>query len=205
MTASGPFAMGPAMQGAAGLRRTAAQSNFVPIIPGGLPRGQLGAGLTNTTAPGVGIKREINDLGLSRERGETVDDDGEVYSDPDEGVQIVDMENVRGMDWMAPESLRKEKARGKGKKKARKEGGDTKGKGVAKPDVEMAEATPERAQSGGSDSAEDSGEAKVNLANALNLSDSEEEEEMEDIIHDFAAQMDFDAVCGIVSCHVLRH
>ena len=53
------------------------------------------------------------------------------------------------------------------------------------------------------DAPEDDG--KVNLANAVHLSDSEEEEEMEDIIHDFAAQMDFDAVCGIVSCHFLRH
>ena len=38
----------------------------------------------------------------------------EEYSDPDEGVEIVDMENVRQMDWMAPESLRKEKEGGKG-------------------------------------------------------------------------------------------
>ena len=130
MTASGPFAMGPAMQGAAGLRRTAAQSNFVPIIPGGLPRGQLGAGLTNTTAPGVGIKRELNDLGLSRERGETVDDDGEVYSDPDEGVQIVDMENVRGMDWMAPESLKRQKEAGKEKVKKEDPAKDAKTKDI---------------------------------------------------------------------------
>jgi DNA-directed RNA polymerase III subunit RPC4 len=36
-------------------------------------------------------------------------EDEEVYSDPDDGVEIVDMENVRQMDWMAPESLRKDR------------------------------------------------------------------------------------------------
>lgn len=194
MTASGPFAMGPAMQGAAGARRAAPQSNFMPIMPGGPSRGPLGAGLTNTTAPGVGIKREVNDLSLPKKEEGPVDDDGEVYSDPDEGVEIVDMENIRGMDWMAPESLRKEKAKGKGKGKARAKEADAKGKGAVKPDVEMADAAPSRVQSEDADSAEDSGEAKVNLANALNLSDSEEEEEMEDIIHDFASRLDVNTV-----------
>jgi DNA-directed RNA polymerase III subunit RPC4 len=44
------------------------------------------------------------------------EDEDEVYSEPDEGVEIIDMENVRKMDWMAPESLRKEKKRMKLKK-----------------------------------------------------------------------------------------
>ncbi|KAI0091696.1 RNA polymerase III RPC4-domain-containing protein [Irpex rosettiformis] len=195
MTASGPFAMGPAMQGASGARRTAPQSNFMPIMPGGPSRGPLGAGLTNTTAPGVGIKREVNDLGVPKKEEGPVDDDGEVYSDPDEGVEIVDMDNVRGMDWMAPESLRKEKIKGKGRERESRKKGDTdvKGKGVAKADVEMAETTPERMESEDAGIDEDSGEAKVNLANALNLSDSEGEEELEDIVHDFASRMDFDA------------
>ena len=44
-------------------------------------------------------------------------EEAEVYSDPDEGVEIVDMENVRQMDWMAPESLRKEKEADRKKEK----------------------------------------------------------------------------------------
>lgn len=84
----------------------------------GAPRGPLadaaalGANLTKTTAPA-----------LKKERGERrvqVDEDAEVYSDPDEGVEIVDMRNVHAMDWMAPESLKWESPREKKKKKAAK-------------------------------------------------------------------------------------
>ena len=49
-----------------------------------------------------------------------IDDDAEVYSDPDEGVEIVDMRNVHAMDWMAPESLKWESKREKTKKKVMK-------------------------------------------------------------------------------------
>lgn len=41
---------------------------------------------------------------------------------------------------------------------------------------------------------EDKYEGKVNAANALNLSDSEEEEEMEDIIDDFSRGMRMEEV-----------
>lgn len=46
-----------------------------------------------------------------------IDEDAELYSDPDEGVEIVDMKNVHEMDWMAPESLKWESKREKTKKK----------------------------------------------------------------------------------------
>ena len=65
-----------------------------------------------------------------------IDEDAEVYSDPDEGVEIVDMRNVHSMDWMAPESLKWESKREKTKKKAmkvKKEEGEqatVKGKGA---------------------------------------------------------------------------
>lgn len=36
------------------------------------------------------------------------DRDEELYSEPDEGVEIIDLQNVRELDWMAPETLRKE-------------------------------------------------------------------------------------------------
>ena len=116
MTASGPFAMGPALAGMS-TRRAAPRSNFAPIVPqppGAGGASKLGAGLTQTTAPSLKKEKE-------KEREEV---DEEVYSDPDDGVEIVDMENVRQMDWMAPESLRKEKEvrRKKGPKVKREEG-----------------------------------------------------------------------------------
>ncbi|KAI0343222.1 hypothetical protein BDW22DRAFT_1394091 [Trametopsis cervina] len=181
MTASGPFALGPAMAGAAGSRRSGnvPRSNFMPVMP-------RGGGLSG------GVKREPNDLGgiktegVGGASGGVVDEEGEVYSDPDDGVEIVDMENVRGMDWMAPESLKREKDKGrskdKGKGKDSKPEVDKKGKGVVKPGGDAPAPMDED-----EDVAGEEGETKVNLANALNLSDSEEEEELEDIIDDFAA------------------
>lgn len=146
--------------------------------------------MTNAGAPSVGLKREPNDLTggpAKKVAGEVEDDEGEVYSDPDEGVEIIDMENVRSMDWMAPESLRKEKQ--KGKKRVKE---DEDGMGVARVDVDVPEFEP-RVEGEGQDEA---GESKVNLANALNLSDSEEDEEEEfvDMVEEFSRAMDMDVV-----------
>ena len=46
---------------------------------------------------------------------------------------------------------------------------------------------------------------EVDLANALDLSDSEEEEELEDLIEDFALQADLEQVCISINsvCHSL--
>lgn len=71
----------------------------------------LGANLTKTPAPTLKERAE---------RRVHIDEDAEVYSDPDEGVEIVDMRNVHAMDWMAPESLKWEGKREKTKKKALK-------------------------------------------------------------------------------------
>ena len=46
-------------------------------------------------------------------------DEVEVYSEPDDNVEIVDLDLVRTIDWMAPESLKSEKE-GKGKKKLKR-------------------------------------------------------------------------------------
>ncbi|KAG6812395.1 hypothetical protein H0H92_003076 [Tricholoma furcatifolium] len=147
MTASGPFAMGPALAGNTATRRSTPRSNFAAIPTSG--SAQLGSTLVKGAAPT--LKR----VGATKTEAKE-DDDAEVYSDPDEGVEIVDMEDVRQMDWMAPESLRKERQ----KKKIKKE----------KTSQNAGGAIPE-----------------VDLANALNLSESEEEEELEDIIEHFAA------------------
>ena len=135
MTASGPFAMGPTLAGSSA-RRTAPRANFTPVVPQGPGAAQrLGAGLSQTAAPALGVKREPNDLGSlakGKGKGKTSDEDeGEVYSDPDEGVEILDMENVRMMDWMAPESLKKEKQTAKKVKKEEKAKVDLKGKGTS--------------------------------------------------------------------------
>ncbi|KAI0675547.1 RNA polymerase III RPC4-domain-containing protein [Trametes maxima] len=174
MTASGPFAMGPALAGTSA-RRAAPRSNFAPIVPQGPGAARLGAGLTATTAPTLKRERDA-DVGKGGGGGGTGVVDDEVYSDPDEGVEIVDMENVRQMDWMAPESLRKERDAGKRKgpkvkKEEREEGKLPASASGEAMDVDRSE-TPE--------------EEQVNMANAVDLSESEEEEELEDIIDDFA-------------------
>ncbi|KAI0352301.1 hypothetical protein OH77DRAFT_798124 [Trametes cingulata] len=172
MTASGPFAMGPALAGTSA-RRSAPRSNFAPIVPQG-PGGaaKLGAGLTQTTAPT--LKREKDKEGAGVKADREVDD--EVYSDPDEGVEIIDMENVRQMDWMAPESLRKE--RDAGKKKGPKVKKEEKEEAKRKVGVQEEAMDVDRQES--------PEEEQVNMANAVDLSESEEEEELEDIIDDFA-------------------
>lgn len=99
MKASGPFAMGPSLAG-----RRPARSNFTPLMPSGSSKGgTLGSGLTRTTAPTLGVKKEPNNQGDTK-----AESDEEVYSDPEDGVEIVDMQNIRKMDWMAPESLKRE-------------------------------------------------------------------------------------------------
>jgi len=99
MKASGPFAMGPSLAG-----RRPARSNFTPLMPSGPSKGgTLGLGLTRTTAPTLGVKKELNTQGDTK-----AESDEEVYSDPEDGVEIVDMQNIRKMDWMAPETLKRE-------------------------------------------------------------------------------------------------
>ncbi|KAF5351547.1 hypothetical protein D9758_007173 [Tetrapyrgos nigripes] len=140
MTASGPFALGPAMVGN-NARRPIPKSNFTPI-PTPSNETRLGAGLSNTPAPSV--KKE--DKGKAK-----VMDDEETYSDQEDGVEIIDIEKIGDMDWMAPESLKKERQPVKIKKE----------------------------DSGGTSGGD------INLSNAVDLSESEDEEELEDIIDDF--------------------
>ncbi|KAF4610620.1 hypothetical protein D9613_006819 [Agrocybe pediades] len=151
MTASGPFAMGPAMAGNSS-RKTAISSTFVPSVPSDNAR-TTGANLSQSAPP---LLRKD----LTSKNSQVKEEDEEVYSDPDEGVEIIDMENVRQMDWMAPESLRKER---QPVKKVKKE-------------EEM----------------EDIKTGEVDASNALNLSESEDEDELEDIIEDFATQANVD-------------
>jgi DNA-directed RNA polymerase III subunit RPC4 len=105
--------MGPSQAGSSAWR-SGPRVSTIPTAPRGpSDPAALGANLTKTAAPA--LKKE--------ERAESrvdVDDDVEVYSDPDEGVEIVDMRNVHTMDWMAPESLKWENPRERSKKRAAK-------------------------------------------------------------------------------------
>jgi DNA-directed RNA polymerase III subunit RPC4 len=197
MTASGPFAMGPSQLGSSaqfgGLRGTA-----TPTVPRGTAdTAALGANLSKTAAPTLKKERA--------ERRVHVEEDAEVYSDPDEGVEIVDMMNVQAMDWMAPESLKWERTREETKKKVvkvKREGEERaplKGKGAHIPFfwssgslgcamlIPLQKAKQEAmAVDGPPLTVDDVGD--INPANALDLSESEEEEEMEDIIDDFSRE-----------------
>ena len=118
MTASGPFAMGPAMAGSAGSRRSTPRSNFAPsIAPSTSGSSSLGAGLSKTAPPS--LRKDLDLKGKGKEV--KVEDDEEVYSDQDDGVEIIDIDNVRTMDWMAPETIRRER---KPAKKVKKEKGE---------------------------------------------------------------------------------
>ena len=120
MTASGPFAMGPTMAGNAASRRSTPRSNFAPSIASSTSGSStLGAGLSQT-APPILRKDSTDPKGKGKEV-KVEDEDVEVYSDPDEGVEIIDIDQVRGMDYMAPESLRRERKRIKKEKKNLKE------------------------------------------------------------------------------------
>ncbi|KAL5492246.1 hypothetical protein ACEPAI_3693 [Sanghuangporus weigelae] len=171
MMATGPLALGPTMSGSAATKRSGPRSNFSAASrssgSGAPASSSVGTGLTRSTVPT--LKREPSDSSQK-----FVEVEAETYSDPDEGVEIVDMDEIRKMDWMAPESLTKEKVREKRKKSSiKREASKDKGKVKAEPqDVEL----------------EEHEEEQVDLANALDLSESEEEEEMEDIFNDFALQ-----------------
>ncbi|CAA7267394.1 unnamed protein product [Cyclocybe aegerita] len=149
MTASGPFAMGPT-QASSSARRSALPSNIVSSTSADASTSNIGVNLSQMAPPS--LKREAG-----KAKSAVKVEDEEVYSDPDEGVEIIDMENVRQMDWMAPESLRKERQT---TKKGKKEEGP--------------------------DEAGDT----TNFLDALDLSESDDEEELEDIIEDFATQAD---------------
>ena len=132
--------------GLGGGGRSTPRSNFSPIVPMGGPggmRSSLGAGLTSSEAPSL-FKRETRDGQGVGDGDEGGDGDGDVkmktedaYSDPEDGVEIIDIDDVRRMDWMAPESLAKErngdKNRKKGKnKKVKEEVDDERDKGKVK-------------------------------------------------------------------------
>lgn len=109
MTASGPFAMGPALAGTSA-RRGAPRSNFTPVIPQGPAKGSvLGANLSSLAAPTLKKDKQRENPLVDTVQTPRNESDEEVYSEPDEGVEIIDMENIRQLDWVAPETLQRER------------------------------------------------------------------------------------------------
>ncbi|KZV99956.1 hypothetical protein EXIGLDRAFT_697055 [Exidia glandulosa HHB12029] len=94
MVASGPFAMGPALGTG---RRAAPRTVFAASAP------QAGSSSLSGAPPPPVLKKERT------VKLEDDEDEAEQYSDPDNGVEIVDIADVRRMDYMAPETLRKER------------------------------------------------------------------------------------------------
>lgn len=176
MTASGPFAMGPTLAGTSA-RRTAPRSNFTPILPQGPTASpSLGGKLSNVGPPQLKKdKQRENVLENTDQKKIKSESDEEVYSEPDEGVVIIDMEDVGRLDWMAPETLRKER-RDRQKKK------------LVKAEIEEPMIP---ASSKGKTSERDVIKPE-GAADPLELSESEEDAEIEDLIADFAVQADIE-------------
>jgi DNA-directed RNA polymerase III subunit RPC4 len=107
MTASGPFAMGPTLAGSS-IRRSAPRSNFAPTAPVSRTSTSFGNNHPLSSAP-LSLKNDVGNTDDNVRNGIVKAEDGEYYSDPDEGVEIVDMENVHQLDWMAPDSIKKER------------------------------------------------------------------------------------------------
>lgn len=166
MTASGPFAMGPATTS---VRRAAPTTVVVPNRPAtsldsGLVPVKLEPTATSLSVKGKGKARDdrqsLSETPALSDIVKKEEDDYEVYSDPDEGVEIVDMDDVKTLDYMAPDSIRRER---EAKARVKKEKVEEKDSSVTPP---------------------------IDASNALDLSDSEEEEELEDFVEDFTFKAD---------------
>ena len=179
MTASGPFALGPALAGSS--RRSTPRSNFAPTAPiGSGSSSTLGAGLSHTAPPSLEAK-------VKREPTVSVNDDD--YSDPDDGVEIIDIHDVKQMDWMAPETLEKENKAIKKKKdkvRVKKESVDLKDLGSGK-GVSFWKMLWLLIIHLGTDSTMDIGSGPPSYPNnnAIDLSESEDEDESENLMDEF--------------------
>jgi DNA-directed RNA polymerase III subunit RPC4 len=115
MIASGPFAMGPAAAASSGRR-----GPFIPSSGRLTASEKLGFGLIGGSAPALPRNRDAL----------AMEDDVEIYSD---GEEVIDLGDVKALDVMAPDALRRERRREKNKKVRAKEEtkADVKGKGKA--------------------------------------------------------------------------
>ncbi|KAG9126279.1 hypothetical protein FRC07_004131 [Ceratobasidium sp. 392] len=196
MMASGPFALGPAANSTRRPSRMAATTTQ----PSGHEGPPTGTGLTDTAAPTIhNDARKLQKKRVGLEAAEK-----EQYSE-DEGVEVVDMDDVNELDWMAPDSLIrvKEEDEEKAARKRDKLKGKIKDKSLQKMKLDpeddarnsesllsSRDASTIRTNNSGEE------EEGKNLANALDLSESEEDEELEDLVEDFLANNQADESLG---------
>lgn len=184
MTASGPFAMGPALASTSA-RRSTPKSSFTPIVPQGAAKGSaLGANLLNVAAPTLrkDKQRENPLVDPAIDKPPKNESDEEVYSEPDEGVEIIDMDNVRQLDWMAPETLQRDRRDRAKRRRIKTEVEELSVPHVSQGSLSSLLLPIPNCIIGFIGPSED-----VDPSNALDLSESEEDE-LEDLMEDFAFQ-----------------
>ncbi|TKY90306.1 hypothetical protein EX895_000304 [Sporisorium graminicola] len=195
MTASGPFALGPSA------RPTG--KKVAPVGPGG--SSLTSAGDTEASRSAVSTK---TDPDRASYRNPDKLKDAEQYSDPEDGgVEIVDMDEVHILDELAPRSLprvaeketKKEKQRATDARQKKMDGRLLKEDRDANPNatIRVKSEDPDDLMgnldptaNGSSSSAYISStsatpQPEVNTADALDLSESEGEELMDDLVDDF--------------------
>ncbi|SJX65477.1 related to RPC53-47 kD subunit of DNA-directed RNA polymerase III [Sporisorium reilianum f. sp. reilianum] len=200
MTASGPFALGPSA------RPTG--KKVAPVGPGGS---------SLTPASGSDASRSAvsakTDPDRASYRNPDKLKDAEQYSDPEDGgVEIVDMDEVHILDELAPRSL--PRVAEKESKKDKQKAADARQKKVdgrllkderdanpavvrvksEDPDDPMGELDPAKGSTSSAyvSSASATPQPEVNNADALDLSESEGEELMDDLVDDFVLHDDDD-------------
>lgn len=164
MIASGPFAHGSA----SGLGKSAGRSN------------QVGSGLSFMHSDSHKSELQVKADYTDPDRAARLE--REEYSDQEDGIQIVDMEDVGNLDVLAPTSLPRMQAKGRRSKKAtiknedavrvKREIADIREDGVK---VQVGDIELEAAEK----------DDNARTADALDLSASEDEEVMDNLIGDF--------------------
>lgn len=174
MTASGPFAMGPSKN--AGMSRSKPQASNITIGGNRQALDNEKSQLTGDTKPKI-----------AGARGATVKADPELYSDEeDEGMEIIDIQQVDNLDENAPLAIPREhyKYESKKDKKSNKAKPTVKSENDDGSDMKIDEKHDENEEN---DDEDDVPQVDVG---ALDLSESEEEDENEDVASDFNQAME---------------
>ncbi|KAG8220923.1 RNA polymerase III RPC4-domain-containing protein [Butyriboletus roseoflavus] len=182
--------MGPTLAGTSA-RRTAPRSNFTPILPQGPDKEPAsGANLSNFAAPTLKKDKQRENSLIDTAQRPKKESDEEVYSEPEDGVEIIDMENVRQLDWMAPEALQRERRDRRKRKGVKTEIGELSIPSVSNNQGNFPSSSLplDHTKLHGFVGPSAENLKDVDRSNALNLSESEEEEALEDLMEDFAIQ-----------------
>ncbi|TIC22921.1 hypothetical protein E3Q12_02302 [Wallemia mellicola] len=175
MTASGPFAMGPSKNAGMGRARSSAAATG-RTIGGNRQAMQKDASQLSGGKPSV----------LAGDRGATIKDEPEQYSEnEDEGMEIIDIQRVGELDQNAPTTIPREHYKYETKKDKKK-----------KKDVKFNVKSEQKDKDGDDkmqeDEDDDMEQADVEdiAEGGLDLSESEEEDETEDVAHDFTVGLE---------------